>query len=54
MFVEQDLSGTRAGYNIVILTLDSHTAGPALRMMPRLTKDFPGLSVSIHAAAEWG
>ena len=54
MFVEQDLSGTRAGYNIVIITLDSHTAGPARRMMPRLTKDFPGLSVSIHAAAEWG
>ncbi|MEM6888190.1 MAG: magnesium chelatase subunit H [Pseudomonadota bacterium] len=42
------------GYRVVILTLDSHAAGPALRAMERLSDEFPGLSVSVHAAAEWG
>ena len=41
------------GYNIVIVTLDAHAAGPAARIAPRLRQDFPGLTVSIHAAAEW-
>ncbi|WP_208352238.1 magnesium chelatase subunit H [Pseudaestuariivita rosea] len=41
------------GYRIVIVTLDSHAAGPAARVMPKLAEDFPGLSISIHAAAEW-
>ncbi len=41
------------GYRIVIVTLDSHSAGPAARVADRLSDDFPGLSVSIHAAAEW-
>ena len=42
------------GYRVVILTLDSHAAGPCMRASERLSKDFPGLSVSVHAAAEWG
>jgi len=42
------------GYRVAIVTLDSHTAGPAARVLPRLEVDFPGLSVSVHAAAEWG
>ncbi len=46
-------SGARP-YSIVILTLDSHAAGPVARMAPRLARDFPGLQVSVHAAAEWG
>ena len=41
-------------YRFVIVTLDSHTAGPAMRVCDRLTADFPGLEISIHAAAEWG
>ena len=40
-------------YNIVIITLDSHAAGPVMRVAGRLSRDFPGLSVSVHAAAEW-
>ena len=40
-------------YRFVIVTLDAHAAGPALRVLPRLARDFPGLEVSIHAAAEW-
>ncbi|MDX5382631.1 MAG: magnesium chelatase subunit H [Rhodobacterales bacterium] len=42
------------GYRFVILTLDSHAAGPAERAMEKLARDYPGLSLSIHAAAEWG
>ena len=41
------------GYHIVIVTLDAHSAGPAARVSERLESDFPGLSVSVHAAAEW-
>ncbi|MEM6596062.1 MAG: cobaltochelatase subunit CobN [Pseudomonadota bacterium] len=40
-------------YHFVIVTLDRHAAGPAARAMPRLALDFPGLELSIHAAAEW-
>ncbi|MCL4186326.1 MAG: magnesium chelatase subunit H [Rhodobacteraceae bacterium] len=42
------------GYRVVIVTLDAHAAGPAARVTDRLSADFPGLSVSVHAAAEWG
>ena len=41
-------------FRFVIVTLDQHTAGPASRVRDRLTADFPGLEISIHAAAEWG
>ncbi len=41
-------------YRFVIVTLDAHSAGPASRVRDRLTHDFPGLEISIHAAAEWG
>jgi len=40
-------------YRFVVITLDSHAAGPAARVLPRLQRDMPGLSVAIHAAAEW-
>jgi len=40
-------------YRVVIVTLDNHAAGPCLRVLDRLTADFPGLQVSVHAAAEW-
>ncbi len=53
MRADTPLNGTRVGYNIVVVTLDQHAAGPAARIAPRLAKDFPGLNISIHAAAEW-
>lgn len=41
------------GYRVVIVTLDSHAAGPAARVSARLADEFPGLNVSVHASAEW-
>ncbi len=41
------------GYRVVIVTLDSHAAGPAARVSERLSGEFPGLSLSVHASAEW-
>ena len=41
-------------YRVVIVTLDRHAAGPAARVTPRLQADFPGITVDIFAAAEWG
>ena len=40
-------------YRVVIVTLDSHAAGPACRVAERLAPDFPGLEVQVLAAAEW-
>ncbi|MCB6176805.1 magnesium chelatase subunit H [Rhodobacter sp. Har01] len=40
-------------YRFVIVTLDAHAAGPAVRIAPRLAQDFPGIEISVHAAAEW-
>ncbi|MGR3514596.1 MAG: magnesium chelatase subunit H [Paracoccaceae bacterium] len=51
---ELGITGRAPGYRVVILTLDSHTAGPVLRAKDRLQRDFPGLTVTVHAAAEWG
>jgi magnesium chelatase subunit H len=41
------------GYRVVIVTLDAHAAGPAARVSARLGADYPGLSVTVHAAAGW-
>ncbi|MGD9294272.1 MAG: cobaltochelatase subunit CobN, partial [Roseobacter sp.] len=48
------MNGRLPGYRVVIVTLDSHAAGPAMRAADRLATDYPGLNISIHAAAEWG
>lgn len=53
MRADSPLTGTRVCYNIVVVTLDQHAAGPAARIAPRLARDFPGLNIAIHAAAEW-
>ncbi len=42
-----------SSYRVVIVTLDSHAAGPAARVEKQLARDFPGVTVSVHAAAEW-
>ncbi|MDJ0640406.1 MAG: magnesium chelatase subunit H [Paracoccaceae bacterium] len=42
------------GYRVAIVTLDAHAAGPVERASKKLQRDFPGLSISVHAAAEWG
>jgi len=44
---------THKPYRVVIITLDSHAAGPAYRVAPKLAQDFPGLELAVHAAAEW-
>jgi hypothetical protein len=41
------------GYRVVIVTLDSHAAGPAARVSERLSGEFPGAERLVHAAAEW-
>ena len=41
----------QSAYRFVILTLDSHSAGPAMRVSEKLTAAFPGLDITIHAAA---
>ncbi|MEO0379168.1 MAG: magnesium chelatase subunit H [Pseudomonadota bacterium] len=51
---ETGITGRLPGYRVVIITLDSHAAGPALRAMEQLTSDYPGLDLQVHAAAEWG
>ncbi len=51
---ETGITGPKVGYRVVILTLDAHAAGPVARASERLHHDFPGLSVEVHAAAEWG
>ena len=40
-------------YRVVIVTLDSHAAGPVARAARGLASVFPGLTVSVHGAAEW-
>ena len=48
------IEGRLPGYRVVLVTLDSHAAGPAMRAAERLAVDYPGLDISIHASAEWG
>jgi len=39
---------------VVIVTLDSHLAGATERALRTLEPELPGLSLRLHAAAEWG
>ena len=52
-YLAEKSEAPKTGYNVVIVTLDAHAAGPAARIAPRLAKAFPGITVTIHAAAEW-
>ncbi len=38
----------------VIVTMDSHLSSATVRASQRLTREFPGLTLKIHAADEWG
>ena len=38
---------------VVIVTMDSHLSGAVERANRILVKQLPGLSLSVHAAAEW-
>ncbi|ETX14994.1 magnesium chelatase [Roseivivax halodurans JCM 10272] len=49
-----DIPQGPAPYEVVILTLDAHAAGPVERAQVELSRDFPGLRVSCFSAAEWG
>ncbi|MFO6465207.1 cobaltochelatase subunit CobN [Jannaschia sp. KMU-145] len=42
-----------APYRVAIVTLDAHAAGPVARVGLRMAAEFPGLEVTVHAAAEW-
>jgi magnesium chelatase subunit H len=53
MRVDRTISAPPA-YRVVILTLDAHAAGPCARASERLKAEFPGLELSVHAAAGWG
>jgi len=39
---------------VVVVTLDGHLASAAERARRALARELPGLSLSLHAAAEWG
>lgn len=42
-----------APVRVVIVTLDGHLGGALDRALPALKQDLPGLTLSLHAAAEW-
>jgi magnesium chelatase subunit H len=39
---------------VVIVTMDSHLSGAALRAQTALRRELPGLELVVHAADEWG
>ncbi|MBV0914204.1 magnesium chelatase subunit H [Anianabacter salinae] len=51
--MRDDVIRPAPAYKVVIVTLDAHSAGPAERVTRRLGAEFPGLTVKVHAAAEW-
>ena len=49
------ISGTDApAMRVVLVTMDSHLASAAVRANRSLARVLPGLTLSVHAAAEWG
>lgn len=43
-----------APMRVVIVTLDHHLAAVVDRVQPMLARDYPGITVALHAAADWG
>jgi len=48
-----DAVGRNAPIKMVIVTLDSHLAGPVERAKAGLVRDIPGLEIAYHAATDW-
>ena len=48
------ITAARPPIRVVIVTLDSHLASATERALSTLRRDLPGLSLRLHAAAEWG
>ena len=44
----------RAKAHVVIVTLDNHITGAVARVNAQLARDVPGLTLSVHAASNWG
>ena len=47
------MPGSVQDTRIVFVTLDRHAAGPIARVAPGLAAEMPGLTIGVHAAAEW-
>lgn len=47
-------SAAPVAMQVVIVTMDSHLAGAAARANRRLATSLPGVTLTVHAAAEWG
>ncbi len=45
--------GSSVGINVVIVTMDTHLASSLERARKTLSRDYPGLSLSLHAASEY-
>ncbi len=48
-----EVPGASTPMRVVLVTMDSHLAGAAHRAQRKLTRTLPGLTLSVHAAAEW-
>ena len=44
----------RAKAHVVIVTLDNHITGAVARVNAQLAREVPGLTLSVHAASNWG
>ena len=43
-----------ASLRVVLVTMDSHLASAAERAERLLARELPGLTLTVHAAGEWG
>ena len=44
----------KAPCRVVIVTLDNHLTGAVARVNAQLAREVPGLTLSVHAASNWG
>ena len=44
----------KAPCRVVIVTLDNHLTGAVARVNTQLARQVPGLTLSVHAASNWG
>ena len=54
MSPSKTLASTQPSMRVVLVTMDSHLASAAARANRTLARAMPGLTLSVHAAAEWG